>query len=68
MVFVENGRVVERRSLMRTSTVGDFFWAFLNALSCLYVPESPPHAILRSIWFAPDKRTLNHFAIGCACS
>mmetsp|Transcript_30959 Transcript_30959/g.62817 ORF Transcript_30959/g.62817 Transcript_30959/m.62817 type:complete len:106 (-) Transcript_30959:213-530(-) len=44
MVFVENGRVVDRRSLMRTSTLGDMFWAFLNALSCFFHSMFSPEA------------------------
>mmetsp|Transcript_31576 Transcript_31576/g.51080 ORF Transcript_31576/g.51080 Transcript_31576/m.51080 type:complete len:101 (-) Transcript_31576:261-563(-) len=36
MVFVENGRVVERRSMMRAGTISAFFWGLLNTLYCFF--------------------------------
>jgi hypothetical protein len=35
MPFIENGRVVERRSLMRVGTVSEMFWGLLNAIYAL---------------------------------
>ena len=36
MVFVENGRVVERRSMMRAGTISDVFWGLLNTIYCFF--------------------------------
>lgn len=43
MPFVENGRVVERRSMMRVATLADIFWGVLNGIYALYA--SPPHTL-----------------------
>jgi hypothetical protein len=37
MPFVENGRVVERRSVMRVATLADIFWGVLNGIYALCV-------------------------------
>ena len=36
MVFVENGRVVERRSMMRAGTISDIFWGLLNTIYAFF--------------------------------
>jgi len=36
MVFVENGRVVDRRSMMRAGTIADIFWGVLNTIYCFF--------------------------------
>ena len=36
MAFIENGRVVERRSLMRVGTISDMIWGFLNTIYCFF--------------------------------
>mmetsp|Transcript_24677 Transcript_24677/g.80900 ORF Transcript_24677/g.80900 Transcript_24677/m.80900 type:complete len:99 (-) Transcript_24677:315-611(-) len=44
MPYVENGRVVERRSIMRVSTISDMFWAFLNSIFCFFHCMISPQA------------------------
>mmetsp|Transcript_62833 Transcript_62833/g.130637 ORF Transcript_62833/g.130637 Transcript_62833/m.130637 type:complete len:103 (-) Transcript_62833:487-795(-) len=44
MPYVENGRVVDRRSMLSTSTMSDFFWTFLNTLSCFFHSMFSPQA------------------------
>jgi hypothetical protein len=41
MPFVENGRVVERRSMMRVATLADIFWGVLNGIYALCVDPFP---------------------------
>jgi len=44
---VENGRVVERRSMMRAGTISDIFWGLLNTLYCFFhcmISVRPPCA------------------------
>jgi hypothetical protein len=41
MPFVENGRVVERRSMMRVATLADIFWGVLNGIYALCVDSFP---------------------------
>ena len=50
MVFVENGRVVDRRSMMRAGTIADIFWGVLNTICCFF------HCMLSVCWPAPLPR------------
>ena len=50
MPFIENGRVVERRSMMRAGTIADIFWGLLNTIyaffHCMFsVCPVPPHGM-----------------------
>jgi hypothetical protein len=36
MPFIENGRVVERRSIMRAGTIADVFWGLLNTIYAFF--------------------------------
>jgi hypothetical protein len=36
MPFIENGRVVERRSIMRAGTIADVFWGLLNTVYAFF--------------------------------
>ena len=47
MPFIENGRMVERRSVMRAGTIADIFWGLLNTIyaffHCMFsVCPNPP--------------------------
>ena len=54
MVFVENGRVVDRRSMMRAGTIADIFWGVLNTIYCFF------HCMLSVCWPAPLPRVRPH--------
>mmetsp|Transcript_41385 Transcript_41385/g.110748 ORF Transcript_41385/g.110748 Transcript_41385/m.110748 type:complete len:100 (-) Transcript_41385:267-566(-) len=44
MPYIENGRVVERRSGMRIQSISDFFWGFLNAIYAFFHTMLSPQA------------------------
>ena len=54
MVFVENGRVVDRRSMMRAGTIADIFWGVLNTIYCFF------HCMLSVCWPTPLPRVRPH--------
>jgi hypothetical protein len=37
MPYIENGRVVQRRTALRFGTISDLFWGILNGIYALYV-------------------------------
>ncbi|KAJ1495540.1 hypothetical protein T484DRAFT_3352710 [Baffinella frigidus] len=51
MVFVEGGRVVDRRSMMRVGTISEFFWAALNSIFCFF------HSMINVSYLHPAPMT-----------
>mmetsp|Transcript_23858 Transcript_23858/g.49918 ORF Transcript_23858/g.49918 Transcript_23858/m.49918 type:complete len:99 (+) Transcript_23858:84-380(+) len=44
MPYIENGRVVQKRTAMRFGTISDMFWGFLNAIYAFFHSMFSPDA------------------------